>query len=450
MKINPNLKGNLPRVGSPQPWDSGDGVHRGWKLTIPGNRPLATPALADGRLFLGGGFGSYDFYALDAVTGNLLWQYQTEDDGPTAAVVWEDRVAFNTESCELEVLTTAGRSVWKKWLGDPLMSMPAIATGRIFQVYPESRSDRRHYLAAFDLDGGRELWKQQLPGEIITAPVLSDDHVYVTNLDGSMSCFRQVDGDRVWQESKSATSSPVVSDGQCYFSQRREMHLAHDGGLELQQMEELALRGKGAYGATSSIGGTLSPADYLDHGKRRARSPHYAASTMLDGSVGFGAHKGDAKMGQAERNLGQGHVSSLWAYQGSKPFLSRGRLYSAVGDNLHCLDPFTQEVYWKKRLYEREDKTEVLDNVLTPPAPVNGKLFLGTIQGEICCVAADTGEVFWRVNVQEPVIFQPAVMAGRVYAGTSCGSLFCIATGDPADDGWAMWGGNAGHNGLLA
>src|SRR5262249_21244431 len=36
---------------------------------------------------LGGGFGSYDFYALDAASGHVLWQYRPEDDGPTAAVV---------------------------------------------------------------------------------------------------------------------------------------------------------------------------------------------------------------------------------------------------------------------------------------------------------------------------------------------------------------------------
>src|SRR5262249_3519199 len=104
MKIDPRLRGKLPRVVPAVPWQGKDGRRNGWKVTIPGRRPLATPAVADGRLFLGGGFGSYDFYALDAATGQVLWQYQTEDDGPTAAVVHEDHVAFNTESCELEVL----------------------------------------------------------------------------------------------------------------------------------------------------------------------------------------------------------------------------------------------------------------------------------------------------------------------------------------------------------
>ena len=71
---------------------------------------------------------------------------------------------------------------------------------------------------------------------------------------------------------------------------------------------------------------------------------------MADGAVGFGAHKGDAKMAQAMVNLGKGHISAIWAHQGSKPFVSRGRLYSAVGDALHCVDPETRTPIWKRTL----------------------------------------------------------------------------------------------------
>jgi hypothetical protein len=213
-------------------------------------------------------------------------------------------------------------------------------------------------------------------------------------------------------------------------------------------MEELARRGQGASGATASFPGTFAAADYLDHEKRKLRSPHYAACEAADAGVGFAFFKGDAKMGQARKHLGHGHVSGLWAYQGSKPFVWRGRLYSAVGDTLHCADPRSKEVFWKKRLYDRDDGAEVLDHVLTPPVVVNGKIFVGTILGEICCLSAETGEVLWRDALEEPVIFQPAVVGGRVHVATGAGSLFGIETGDPRDDGWPMWGASPAHNGI--
>ena len=181
--------GPAPQIAAPQPFTSKDGKRKGWKVTIPGNHALATPAIVDGKLFIGGGFGSHEFYAFDPKTGKMLWQYRTSDDGPTAAVVAEGYVAFNTESCELEILTPDGKSVWKKWLGDPLMSMPAIAMGRLYMAYPNSKGDHKHYLACFELKTGKQLWQQPIAGEIITAPLVEDGQVYLATLEGTVYCF---------------------------------------------------------------------------------------------------------------------------------------------------------------------------------------------------------------------------------------------------------------------
>jgi outer membrane protein assembly factor BamB len=448
MQIDPALRGKMPRVEEPISFLSKDGRIRGWKITLPGRRPLATPAVVGGRAFLGGGFGSYEFYALDADTGRVSWQYQTTDDGPTAAVVHNGFVAFNTESCELEVLTTGGRPLWKKWLGDPLLSMPALDDDRAYVAYPDSRGDRRHYLAAFDLRTGRQQWRQPLDGEVITAPVLADGHIYLTTLAGILCCFRKDDGTPAWQEAKHATTSPVVWRGRCYFSQRKERDL-RGRGAGLQQMEEVAARGIDPLASTHSYPGTACLADWLDYLKRQAGSPQYQACEAADAAVGFtGLKKGDAKMAQAQANLGHGHVSGLWAYQGSKPFLSGGRLFSSLGDTLHCIDPETEAIDWQRPLYDRKGRAELLDNALTPPVLVNRKVFLGTIDGEVICLSAASGERLWTVRLGEPVLFQPAVARGRVYVPTHAGSLFCLETGDPQDDGWLMWGASAAHNGL--
>jgi outer membrane protein assembly factor BamB len=446
MKINQSMRGKVPPVQEPQPFiDAGSGK-RGWKVSVPGNRPLATPAVAQGRVFLGGGFGSYDFWAFDGASGRVAWHYQTEDDGPTAAVVAGDRVAFNTESCELEVLTLQGRRVWKQWLGDPLLSMPAIGNGRVYQAYPDSRADRRHYLACFDLADGKQLWRQAIPGEVITCPVLADEHVYAATLDGTLACFAQENGQRLWQEARNATSAPAVWQGRCYFSQRSERQAA----AATQQMEWTASQLSMPGSPTEPFLGTTKAADYLDHAKRQRRSPHYGLHACYDGAVGFGGHKGDAKIYQAMGNLGQAHVFSVWSFQGSKPFVARGRLYSGQGDTVHCADPESREVFWKRKLCGSTDGEEVLDNLLTPPATVNGKLFVGTLDGRLLCLEAASGEALWEVRIGEPILFQPAVAEGCVYIGTAAGSLVCVETGDTADDGWQMWGATSAHNGAEA
>jgi Ca-activated chloride channel homolog len=438
--------GAPPQIADPTPYTSKDGKIKGWKVVIPGNRALATPAVVDGKVLVGGGFGSHEFYAFDAATGKKAWTYQTADDGPTAAVVADEYIAFNTESCELEILALDGKPVWKKWLGDPLMSMPAIADGKVFMAYPNSKGDKEHYLAAFDLKTGKEAWKKKIPGEIITAPVIDKQQVYAATLEGTLSCFKLNNGELVWAEKKNATSSPMVWNDRCYFGRRLEVTVKKDGKDVKEQNEVVAGRGVSASDTVKSLEATKQKAEYLDFAKRNAASPQEKKLQEADAGVGFGGGKGDAKISQAMGNLGQASVSGVWSYQGSRPFVYKDQLFSAMGDNLQCIDPKTEKVIWKQQI-RREKSDQVLDGTVTPPAIVNDKMFVGTTFGEVQCRSVKTGELLWSANIDEPVVFQPAVAKGRVYVSTSTGHLYCLETGDEKDDGWLMWGANAAHSG---
>lgn len=161
--------------------------------------------------------------------------------------------------------------------------------------------------------------------------------------------------------------------------------------------------------------------------------------------------KGDAKMRQAMDNLGQASVHGVWSYQGSKPFVYKDRLYSAMGDTLKCVDPKNVKILWKKEFCPpKEGNTDkpLLDSVLTPPVLTNDKVFLGTTFGDVYCLSAESGEVLWKATIGEAIGFQPAVAKGRIYISTNSGNLYCLETGDAKDDGWLMWGANASHNGL--
>jgi outer membrane protein assembly factor BamB len=428
----------------PVPFQSDDGAVTGWKVTIPGQKPLATPAVVDGRVFVGGGFGSHEFYALDASSGNPIWTYHTADDGPTAAVVDGPTIIFNTESCELETITRDGKPLWKKWLGDPLMSMPAVADGTVYMAYPNSRGDHRYYLAAFELQTGKELWKEPIASEIITAPVIEDKRVYVATIDGSLFSFNRQDGAQIFREARNATSAPAVWNGQCYFSRREQSTVAVNGKQAPQQNEVYAARSIAPVAPVKDLDRTKQAADYLDYSKRKA-SRAETASQAMDQSVGFGGAKGSANVSMMRANLGQASVHGVWEYQGSKPFVDNGRMYSSMGDKVMSVDPKTEKVVWSRTLHDKG--SAVLDSELTPPAIVNGKVFVGTRSGEVIALSEKTGDVIWKVKIGEPVVFQPAVVAGRVYVSTAGGTIFCLNTGDRRDDGWLMWGANGGHNG---
>lgn len=425
----------------PEAFKTDDGKN-GWKIHIPENRPLPTPCIWNGLVFTGGGFGSYEFYCIDAKTGKPVWQFHTGDDGPTAAVADKGYVVFNTESCIIYVLKAkTGEVVWEKWLGDPLMSQPAIADGWVYMAYPGQ--DGHHYLACMGLESGKVRWKTKIIGDLISAPIIYEDAVYITTLEGTIYRYETKDGALAWSEKRNGTCAPWVYDDKIYVSLREEREGKTPDSMKDQYEGFANLDTKDGKQLNEDLW-TPQKADYLSY---ETSSRYAEEQKALDASVGFGSAPGAAKLGQAKGNIGLSTVSGVWAYQGSRPAVFKGKNYNAMGDVLRAIDAESGEVLWEEK-YKYKDEN-IGGRPLTPPSVVNGKLFIGSIEGDLLCYDAKTGKVLWKHNVAEPIRFQPAVSNGRVYFATDYGNIYCIETGDSKDDGWNMWGGNSSHNGLV-
>ena len=232
--------GQLIELPLPKPEAFTSGERKGWKVKIPGNRPLATPAVVDGMLFIGGGFGSNEFYALNAKTGERVWSYKTGDDGPTAAVVAEGCVAYNTESCTLYVHEAkTGKLLWEHWLGDPLMSQPAIGDGRLFMAYPSTAG---HHLVAFELKTGKVIWDRKIAADVITAPVVDSTSVVAATADGTLFQFDAATGKELWSKQCNATSAPRLVGSKIYFSQRavKDIEIAAGTAIDAKKTKSQA------------------------------------------------------------------------------------------------------------------------------------------------------------------------------------------------------------------
>lgn len=409
----------------------------GWKLKIPGNRPLATVAYEDGLIFVGGGYGSYEFYAIEAKTGNVAWMFKTGDDGPTAAAVKNGYVVFNTESCIIYVLRAkTGERVWEKWLGDPLMSQPALDDEHVYMAYPGG--DGFHHLACMKLESGQEVWDVKIAGDLISAPIIYDESIYITCFDGTVYRYDAHNGTVLWSQAKQATCAPTIYGNRVFLSLRQEQKVGQDSveqyeGLVtlhnsdgVQQQKDLWARRK---------------APYLVYGRSTAKT---GAQAELDASVGFGAAPAAAKLSQARENVGQYSVVGCWAYQGSRPVIRNGHSYNAMGNEIQCLNITTGRVVWS-HIYEL-DEEGIGGRVLTPPSYANDKLFFGSGNGEVFCIGEKDGNLLWKDRVNGSISFQPAVAKGMVFVSCDNGLLYGIHTGDAQDDGWYMWGGNAEHN----
>jgi len=202
----------------------------------------------------------------------------------------------------------------------------------------------------------------------------------------------------------------------------------------------VAKRAVKAQAVASELPATRQNADYLDY-KKNENSTQTKLSKSYDASVGFAGSQGSASqmMPKAMANIGKASVHGIWSYQGSKNFVDHGKVYASMGDRAQSVDPDSGKVLWSRVPGK---------GLLTPPAIVNGKLFVGSDSGGFHALSAKDGAELWSVPLGESVSFQPAVSRGRVYVVTDTGSLYCLNTGDARDDGWLMWGATPAHNGL--
>lgn len=426
---------------------------KGWAVRIPGGRPIATPAYANGLIFFGGGYGSHEFYALNAETGAVAWKIRTGDDGPTAAVVEDGYVVFNTESCTLVVVDAkTGKVIWQKWLGDPLMSQPAVAKGRLYIVYPAGnpRSEVKgkggraagekeswgHRLLCLDLRTGEFIWEQEVTGDAISAPVIAKGVVYVTCFDGTTFAFQANDGKLLWWKKNSGTSAPVIANGQVVQTRKEMREGKSFEGLSRADAQKGTEKDKELL--------ARERAEYIAKGKGGGVGLTAAETVALDSSVGFSAPPASARLAAADANVGVSSVVGAWAYQGSRAAVHDGRILNAQGTYLNAIGAADGKTQWRARI--KGAGTSDDRQVFAPPAVGAEHMYLAGAHGFLVKVSVRDGQLGFAYRVNHPVAFQPALAGGNVYVGTADGWMICLKTGDADADGWYAWGGNAQHN----
>jgi outer membrane protein assembly factor BamB len=439
----------------------------GFTVQLPSGAPIPTPTVYRGKVYVSGGFHSKEFYCFDAATGALVWAVDLDDDGPTAAVCDDGVAVFNTESCTLfAVDADTGKHLWSHWLGDPLTSTPTINNGVVFTSYParggggENPGDNpipanvkqappakaanakaappcSHVLIALELKTGKILWQRWIESDVMSAPVAVDKELYCTSFGGVVYKFNQKDGEILSAVRTRATSAPVVVGNEVYLSRRTDA----SGAPCPQEANVTWQRGDNKPVAATAP----KEAVYLDQ-KVQGRTDNAQKALKLDAANGFaGGAPMVANPTAALDNVGQGNVSSMQAFQGSRVLHMGGMNFSTMGDRVVCNDPKTGKELWEYKL--AGDLKKDGGHLGAPPAAAGGHLILTTLKGDVLRMDA-AGKVVKTWETKSPTRFQAAVEGGRIYVGTQDGKLICIDTGDKTLTGWSCWGGNPQHTGV--
>lgn len=114
--------------------------------------------------------------------------------------------------------------------------------------------------------------------------------------------------------------------------------------------------------------------------------------------------------------------SSRWSYETgdavwASPVVADGTLYVGSYDgHLYALDAETGELQWRYRTGDRVDGS---------PAVVNGTVYVGSFDRNIYALDAETGEERWIYGTKGIVRSSPTVADGVLYVGAHCRTQEC-------------------------
>jgi len=118
-----------------------------------------------------------------------------------------------------------------------------------------------------------------------------------------------------------------------------------------------------------------------------------------------------------------GTNNKLWNYTTgnevlSSPAVVAGRVYVGSYDNrTYCLDASTGAQVWNYTTGSF---------VFSSPAVVAGRVYVGSFDKRVYCLDASTGAQLWNYTTGNEVLSSPAVVDGRVYVGSFDKRVYCL------------------------
>ena len=189
-----------------------------------------SPVLHQGKVYFGTGYGDYKIYAVDAQTGAEVWSKRmpypvwgspSADEGivffglgrgnfsESAPIPAGKVVALDAET---------GDSVWEHEAEDAVLTAIAVQNGSV------TFGSRDGYVYSLQSTDGKLNWKTDLGGPVVSSPAVTMDTVYAATKNGYIYALSTVDGKVQWEfdtrimnRNIELYSSPAVANGLLYI-----------------------------------------------------------------------------------------------------------------------------------------------------------------------------------------------------------------------------------------
>ncbi|MFK7992241.1 MAG: PQQ-binding-like beta-propeller repeat protein [Sandaracinaceae bacterium] len=317
-----------------------------------------------------------------------------------------DRLYVGSTTGELWALSAGGSRIYTYDSGSSIGAQPAFDGARD-EIYLPTEGGVLHMLTA---STGRVQWRAEVGGAVSTAPVLTDDAVYVVTDDDIVVALAREDGEALWRVRREAPEGFSVSE---------------HAGLALVERRLLT-------GFTNGVVMALSPADGSILWERDTAqelepeddgAPRFVDVDSTPAVVGETVFAASFAGGLFALEIDSGTV--LWRDEtltGISAITAAGPrlLLLSSGDlGLVCFDHVSREIIWQKRLPR---------GAPAPAVVADDLVLFGETQGGFVTAALSNGAELGRIEVGHGFSARPSIRDGRGFVLSNGGGLFAFTT----------------------
>jgi len=445
-----------------------------WISTLPGGTGWAYPVVAEGRVFIGA--GGY-LNAFDENTGDLLWQYRdpAQPGYPCCSAVADGIVYYGTGEpgpggCMYALNATTGEQLWN-FATEYILRAPVVVENRLyFGVDTNDPNNGKIY--CLNATTGAHIWDYTTQDQGVTIAV-AYGRVYVgcghwiTSATGCVYCLNMYDGSLIWafQTNRDITGTVSVANGKVYFSASAEgsgcavFALNATSGNIIWSVTRYSQGDAGqiavAYGKVFVNFGYYARGVYALNESNGDEIWAFPISPLPPENQGGGPVVADGKVFFAQGYpshtfyaLNETNGAIVWTYEleGSvhswSSAIANGLIF--VGDHwAQKLYVFGQQQYdwpmFHHDLTRAGHSTSVAPNtnntvwiyttgsrVRSSSAVADGKVYVGSYDDKIYCLNATTGEHIWNYVTGGPVESSPAFADDMIYVGSYDDKIYCL------------------------
>lgn len=413
---------NMSNPAQPFPiaWDHPQPPHGGSEILCYG----------EGKVFV----ASYDgyVYALDALTGNLVWETPVPGMMGYKGSYYEGKLYASGANTRVFCFNaTTGKILWEYDCGP--RAFFAYGGVAAYGMYIQHNIQvPTGFIAAWDAESGEMLWKVDAWYFIgYNTPAIADGKVYIIRSDGSttsgrepvpahFACIDAFSGEILWTIPYTF-SVPIIAYGRLYGVSGGNIFCIGDSGDAWPMW-------RGNTDTPGVITRRAAPSQLNLRWKFKTEGPVVSSPTVADGRVYIGSY--DKNLYCLDAYNG----AVLWKFTtGNKvrstPAVVGGRVYTGADDgNVYCLNATTGQQIWKKPLGgATEYQFGPMLQIRSSPIIKDGKIYVGAINGKFYCLRASDGEILWSYQTGNPIGGSAALAEGRVYVASTDGYLYCFS-----------------------